>query len=187
MAGLVGFLVALATAPLLAGTAQASCAPPEIDASSKTAVASGQLTIVGRGFFGGCPDTIVNDQAPPATKPITGIRIEFVQNGRRALLSSVDASAQYTFRKVVIVPAWARPGQASVTAEGAAVPLPATVPLSITTATGSGSTNVEPSELARTGRGSVLPVGLVAFALLCWGAFLMRVGQRPTTLGRHRR
>ena len=179
-AGLVGIGLALATVPLLIGTAQASCAGPEIDVSPKTALASGQLTMTGRGFAAGCNDTIINGQTPPAAAPTTGIRLVFVQNGRSASLGTVDANAQYTFNSVVAVPAWARPGQASVRAGES------TASLTITAPGGSGPTDAGPTQLPKTGARTVLPSVLVAFGLLCWGVFLMRVGRRPGTLCRHR-
>jgi hypothetical protein len=174
-AGLAGVVLALALSPLLVGTAQASCAGPQIDVSPKTTVTAGQVTVTGQYFAEDCNDTLVNGQSPAPVAPTTGITITFVQNGRTETVGTVDADAQYRFSMIATVPAWARPGQASIRADETAVPL------TITSAEGSGLT-----QLPVTGLRSELPNVLVAIGLLSLGTGLIWSVRRPATVGRHR-
>jgi hypothetical protein len=116
------FVAFLLTAPLAVATlgataAAASCVGPSITASPTTLARGQQLTVTGQAWGTACNDTGLRPGEPALGEPATGIAVVVAQGDVRMALARGDASANYTFRVAVTVPATFRPGVARLTAQ----------------------------------------------------------------------
>jgi LPXTG-motif cell wall-anchored protein len=113
--GVGAFVAACAGA---APTASATCVAPTLQLSSLSVRPGDQLVVNGSGFFTGpCNDTIV---IPTSTTipdvPTAGIQIVFIQGSREALLTTLNANADFRFSTTVQIPPDAGRGAAAIVA-----------------------------------------------------------------------
>lgn len=101
----------------MAPRAEAKCGYPVVQLSLSQGERGAALTVTGQGFWGTCNDDGPPETLRPGPAPAKGIQLVFKQNGKAAVLATVDADASLGFSTRVTIPRDAVIGKASILAD----------------------------------------------------------------------
>lgn len=163
--------------------AKAACLPPAVTVTPKAAPAGSTVVVSGHGWSAGCADTVGCPTdgpcaADPGSPPRSGIQLRFSQGRHGDWLGTTDADTGNRFSFSAVVPGWAKPGAATVSADnvasgfrvaarsaGSAHELGATSPVPALAGAG--------PDLPKTGSATNLAAGISALLLVA--ALLLRL------------
>jgi hypothetical protein len=117
----ISLLLLICGGAVLPRIAEAKCMPgsgPTLATSEASAAPSARVTVTGRFFVGVCNDIRFDpNDTRPFSLPAKNVAIYFVQGDRRQEVARVDANDNKEISAVILIPADATVGPATIVAE----------------------------------------------------------------------